>query len=235
MSGTKRSEETSSLQKFKMVRMKRADLKAAPWNPRKINDRQKAALKSSLSKYGLVSPIVYNETTGNIVGGHQRVHAMDCLEHTKNYYLDVAVISVTEKEEVALNIALNNQSAMGEFDLAKVSDLAEQFDLKLDDDFLFDRDDLLVSFGMDLGDSVQKRDATADEALMQSIKDRKKEVREKFKAMDSDFRDQDGGGQAVLQVVFADLKQMQATLRESGLPEDVRVVSAGDFLELPKP
>lgn len=159
---------------------------------------------------------------------------MDCLERTKNYLLDVAVIAVSEKEEVALNIALNNQSAMGEFDLAKVSDLAMQFDLKLDDDFLFDRDDLLVSFGMDLGDTVQKRDASADEALMQSIKDRKKEVREKFKAMDVDFRDQDGSGQAVLQVVFSSIEQMQATLRESGLPEDVRVVSAGDFIELPE-
>jgi hypothetical protein len=63
-----------------------------------------------------------------------------------------------------------------------VKSLSEEFSLDLGTDLLFDRDDLLVSFGMDLQDAgVQKRSADASPELMQEIKDRKKLVREKYK------------------------------------------------------
>ena len=203
----------------------------APYNPRKISDRNRANLKASLEKSGLVMPIVLNSRTGTVVGGHQRLSAMDSLMRTKKYALDVAVIDVDEKEEVALNIALNNGSAMGEFDFVAVKSLSEEFNLDLETDFLFDRDDLLVSFGVDLGDvAVQKRDASADEALMQAIRDRKKEVREKFKGTKESEGDYTSEVKGVLTVVFDREKDLEDFLEANGVDRSKRVVHSREVV-----
>jgi len=100
-------------------------LKGAPYNPRRISDANKAKLKKSLGKNGLVGTITWNKRTGHVVGGHQRLAAIDSLEGSKDYLLDVAVIDVDEAEEKAINIALNNQSAMGDWDFEELGKLLE--------------------------------------------------------------------------------------------------------------
>ena len=54
-----------------------ADLK--PWrkNPRKISDKDLAALKRSMQEFGDLGAIVFNLTTGHLVGGHQRLKNLD--------------------------------------------------------------------------------------------------------------------------------------------------------------
>ena len=50
-------------------------LKPAKYNPRKDlkpGDPAYEKIKRSLHDFGYVDPIVWNEVTGNIVGGHQR-------------------------------------------------------------------------------------------------------------------------------------------------------------------
>jgi hypothetical protein len=49
-----------------------ADLRPAAYNPRLITPTQKLALRDSYLKYGDLSGITFNTTTGNLVGGHQR-------------------------------------------------------------------------------------------------------------------------------------------------------------------
>ena len=53
-----------------------ADLKPAPYNPRSSNKRQEQNLKDSLTKFGVVEPIIFNKQTGYIVGGHFRVREL---------------------------------------------------------------------------------------------------------------------------------------------------------------
>ena len=49
--------------------------KLIPWdkNPRKISKEQMEALERSMTEFGYVEPIVWNEDTGHVVGGHQRL------------------------------------------------------------------------------------------------------------------------------------------------------------------
>lgn len=50
------------------------DLKPAPYNPRldlQPGDPDYEKLKRSIQEFGLVEPIVFNERTGYVVGGHQ--------------------------------------------------------------------------------------------------------------------------------------------------------------------
>jgi len=60
----------------------------------------------------MVEPIIVNDTTGNIVGGHQRLKVLieDGIKST-----DVVVVELPESEERALNVTLNNPHITGDF------------------------------------------------------------------------------------------------------------------------
>src|ERR1039457_1856925 len=93
--------------------MKLQDLHPATYNPRTISDRAMGGLTNSMERFGVVQPIVWNKRTGNIVGGHQRYKV---LVEKGEKEVDVVVVDVDEKEELALNITLNNPEIQGEFD-----------------------------------------------------------------------------------------------------------------------
>ena len=115
-----------------------ADLTPADYNPRQISDRALAGLRESVTRFGLVQPIIVNQRTGNVVGGHQRLKVLGAEGVTDT---DVVVVDIEAKEERALNVALNNPHISGDFtdDLdsmlsAIASDTPELFDaLRLDD------------------------------------------------------------------------------------------------------
>ena len=50
-----------------------------PWrkNPRKISDKELAELKRSMETFGDLGGVVFNLTTGHVVGGHQRLKNLD--------------------------------------------------------------------------------------------------------------------------------------------------------------
>lgn len=111
-----------------------SELKPADYNPRKDlqpGDAEYEKLKRSLTEFGYVEPVIWNKTTGNIVGGHQRLKVLEELGHTD---VDVIVVELDETREKALNIALNKIS--GEWDNDRlallIADLdASDFDAEL--------------------------------------------------------------------------------------------------------
>ncbi len=113
----------NKFEKYEIVEIQRSDIRNAPYNPRKINDDAKRKLKKNIQEVGLLTPIVWNETTGNIVSGHQRISQLDTLCKGKDYSLRVAKVVLDEKTEKEQNIFMNNSHAQGEFDLDKLEDL----------------------------------------------------------------------------------------------------------------
>lgn len=108
-----------------------SSLNAAPYNPRKMPDEQMARLMRGIEAFGLVDPIIVNQATGNIVGGHQRVEAAKRLKLAQ---VPVVHVSLDRDQEKALNLALNKIS--GEWDLDALRDIlgdlsGEGFDLDL--------------------------------------------------------------------------------------------------------
>ena len=146
----KLKESGSEMQKLKLE-----DLKPAPYNPRKIDDKSKKALFESIKKFGDISGIVWNKTTGNLVCGHQR------LEVLKQKYPDLKIVDNViiaggkkfpirivewdiETEKLA-NIAAYSQYVAGEFDYPKLDDILGELKLaKMDDIKLLRLDELLV-------------------------------------------------------------------------------------------
>ncbi|HTN00897.1 MAG TPA: ParB N-terminal domain-containing protein, partial [Planctomycetaceae bacterium] len=85
-----------------------ADLKPAPYNPRrplKPGSPGWKRLERSIREFDLVQPIVWNETTGHVVGGHQR---LEILKHQGHTTIDAVVVKLPLEREKALNVALNN-------------------------------------------------------------------------------------------------------------------------------
>lgn len=116
----------SKFQKFDTDVISRSQIKGAEYNPRIISEDAKKRLRKMIAKHGLVQPLVWNRRTGNLVAGHQRLAALDSLERSQNYDLQVAVVDVNEREERVLNVQLNNPSMQGEWDLDKLAELSEE-------------------------------------------------------------------------------------------------------------
>ena len=55
----------------------RSQIKEAPYNPRIIGEGAEKRLRAFIKKHGLFGTIIWNERTGNIVSGHQRLKALD--------------------------------------------------------------------------------------------------------------------------------------------------------------
>lgn len=114
------------LEKYETVVVKRDTIFGADYNPRKITEEARKKLKKLLQTHGMVQPPIVNKRTMRIVGGHQRIDIMDTILRKKDYELTVAMIDVDEKEEVKINISLNNTSAQGSWDI----DLLEQIKIE---------------------------------------------------------------------------------------------------------
>ena len=107
---------------FKKIRLDK--LKLADNNPRMITNRHFQGLLNSIRRFGLVEPIVWNEQTGRIVGGHQRYRALVELGVTEAI---VVVVDMSIEEEMAANLTLNNPAIEGEFD-EPIGDLLKQLE-----------------------------------------------------------------------------------------------------------
>jgi len=77
---------------------KTVDLLLADYNPRKDlkpGDKEYEKLKRSLEQFGYVEPVIWNKTTGCIVGGHQRLKVLmdmgidEFMQICRNFNIDV--------------------------------------------------------------------------------------------------------------------------------------------------
>ena len=89
---------------------KTAELIPAEYNPRKDlkpGDPEYEKLKRSLEQFGYVEPVIWNKTTGRVVGGHQRLKVLIDMGIQE---VECVVVELNEEKEKALNIALNKIS-----------------------------------------------------------------------------------------------------------------------------
>ena len=96
-----------------------ADLLPADYNPRKDlkpGDAEYEKLKRSIEQFGYVEPVIWNKTTGRVVGGHQRLKVLMDMGITE---VECVVVEMDESQEKALNIALNKIS--GDWDKDKLA------------------------------------------------------------------------------------------------------------------
>ncbi|MPM13931.1 hypothetical protein SDC9_60291 [bioreactor metagenome] len=137
----------------------------ADYNPRKDlkpGDPEYEKLKRSLSEFGYVEPVIWNKTTGHVVGGHQRLKVLIDTGMTE---VECVVVEMGEEKEKALNVALNKIN--GDWDKDKLSLLiadlqGADFDVSLTG---FDAPDIDALFKDAQRKGVQDDDFDIDAAL----------------------------------------------------------------------
>jgi ParB-like chromosome segregation protein Spo0J len=103
-------------------------LRPAPYNPRQVLRPDEPAyhkLAASLREFGLVEPLIWNELTGHVVGGHARLRILKEMGATD---VPVSVVRLSLEREKALNVVLNNREAQGRFDAGKLTQLLEDLE-----------------------------------------------------------------------------------------------------------
>jgi DNA modification methylase len=111
-------------------KMEISSINPAAYNPRKDlqpGDPEYEKLKRSIQEFDIVEPLIWNERTGNLVGGHQRLKVLQDLGYTE---VEVSVVDMDSAKEKALNIALNKIS--GEWDFPLLKDLLLELDGEID-------------------------------------------------------------------------------------------------------
>ena len=208
----------SKYENFEFRTISRSQIKNAEYNPRFMGEKEKKRLRAAIKENGLVSALTWNQRTGNLVGGHQRLSQLDALEKNSNYDLTVCVIDVDERQEAKLNVQLNNPSMQGEWDIDKLFEMTETFDLSMDDmgfsatdaAYLFDGDEKFV-------DLFETPEATTEKNKLQQIKDGRKEAAKNYK--------NDQRADFMLMVVFKDADERAAFMRRIHVPNYERYVT----------
>ena len=136
-----------------------------------------------------MQPITWNKRTGNLVSGHQRLACIDAIEGGDDYKLDVAVVDLSEADEKAQVVFMNNQDAMGFWD----TELLDQLLHELPDVSHAGFDDTTLQVLLDSPDFApmfqeKENEATESAELIAEMKEAKKEYRqEQAKRDDTEF------------------------------------------------
>ena len=162
----------SKYENFEFRTISRGQIKNAEYNPRYMGEKEKKRLRAAIKENGLVSALTWNERTGNLVGGHQRLEQLDALEKSGDYDLTVCGVNVDPKQEAKLNVQLNNPSMQGDWDVDKLYQMTEMFDLTMDDmgfsdidaAYLFDGDEKFL-------DLFETPDATAEKEKIAAMRE----------------------------------------------------------------
>jgi hypothetical protein len=208
--GLKKDLKVMGLENFEMRKVHRRDLKGAPYNPRILDDNAKRKLRAGLERHGMVSPITWNERTGNIVGGHQRLSQLDSLAGSDDYEITVARIDVDDGREKEINILLNNTHAMGDWDMEALNNLVKDPAIVLAGTG-FDHSDLFQLFG---DSPLIERNEKLDE-----LADKVREARDRYNAIE----DNNTATNAVdfyMVVVFRDTGQRDRFLKAVKMPDN---------------
>jgi hypothetical protein len=240
--------------KSEVVELNRSAIQLASYNPRLITEEGKKALKRIIKKYGLVGGIVVNKRDGKIilVSGHQRITVMDELQkydrktHENDYKLRVDMITVDEKTEKELNIAMNNPNAQGTWDRDKLAEMIPDIEYKdvglseadlslLGLDYMFkteEENDLANSLG-DLMQEVEEENE-AEKAQRQAEKQAEraakvahmKEVKEQVKQASNKAA---GDMDAYLMLSFDNMENKNRFLQRFGYDADSKFIKGEDF------
>lgn len=142
----------SKYQKGEERHILRSQIKEAPYNPRVIGEGAEKRLRKNIKKIGLLGTLIWNERSGNLVSGHQRLKQLDAIEgypvKVADYEVRVTAVDLSDKEEREANVFLNNPSAQGEWELDKLAGLIIDDGIEYTD-MGFTDTDMSVLFGGD--------------------------------------------------------------------------------------
>ena len=135
---------------MKIVKRKISELIRAEYNPRKLTKVQEQDLKDSLTRFGLVDPVLINinkERENIIIGGHQRVKVWESMGNTE---VDCIELDLTLDKERELNVRLNKNTGVWNEELLKdYFEFEELIEWGFTPDEIFEEEEKVVEGNID--------------------------------------------------------------------------------------
>jgi ParB family chromosome partitioning protein len=100
----------------KTIDLEIKQLKSAPWNPNRMDDEMTYRLKESISRYGLVEPLVVRkkDDTYEVLSGNQRLKVLQDMDFKQ---VPCVVIELSDSNAMLLAQALNGLKGEDDFAL----------------------------------------------------------------------------------------------------------------------
>ena len=163
---------------MELEKVKIEELEPATYNPRQISTKQFNDLKESITKFGMVDPLIVNKNSYTIVGGHQRYKICKQLGYKE---IGCIILDLDKEQERELNIRLNKNT--GEFDM---DILANEFDIQELTEWGFKEIDLDINIDKLVEDTedvailtIKEDDLIKAEQLYKELKERGFDVKKK--------------------------------------------------------
>ncbi len=100
----------------------------APYNPRAIDEAALKRLTALLETHGFVDPVIARREDRLLIGGHQRLKANALRKKPDAKVPCVFLEGVSDEHAKALNIALNNPGAQGQYQPDQLAELLAELD-----------------------------------------------------------------------------------------------------------
>ena len=221
--------EKSKHQRYVIETVLRSSIKEHPKNPRKITDSAKKKLRDKMKDVGLLQPLIVNRTSGYLLSGHQRLATLDSLERYKpggkDYGVEVSMVELDDKAEIAMLVFLNNPSSMGQWDtdvLADLGDTASFEDMgfdRLDVELMFDGDARFESL---FEDAAPVKEAKND---IEQLRADRKDTNKNMKDVSIDY---------YVTVVCKDQAEKEKLMKHLGIPKGEMYISPSEIFSLAK-
>ncbi len=231
--------EKTKHQRYQTETVLRSSIKEHPQNPRRITDSAKKKIRDKMKEVGLLQPLIVNKRTGYLLGGHQRLAALDSLERYKegktDYKLDVAMVDLDEKAEIDMLVFLNNPSAQGAWDTDILAGLG---DITSFEDMGFDRVDVELLFDGDSRMNLTFEDNFATEESKGALESIKAENRKtgRQSGLDAFEQQKDKGRDLSIDyyatIVCKDAAEKEALMKHLGIPKGEVYISPAEIFAL---
>lgn len=210
--------------------IKRSEIRFAPYNPRKIDKKVVEEIRKNIKRVGYLGGIVWNKLSGNLVGGHKRIEAMDIIfnyDGKNNYDVKVEVVEFDDKTEKEQNIFLNNKRVQGETDYELLSIILP--DITIENTGLLDYD-LNIINSLIPNNSFGKNNDIIQDA--NELKNTAKKTKEEVKQIKADIKEQNKENQRAshFTIVFKTYDEKAEYLESIGINGDTSMITASEYL-----
>jgi hypothetical protein len=233
--------------------MKRSEISACPFNPRKISPYNRRKLRDKIQKTGLLNALVFNRKTGHLLSGHQRLSILDDLEGNDRYEMDVNVVDLPESEEKSMVVFFNNaMQTQGEYDWQQFDDALRAGEIDIEDcgftldglSLVYDETGLEAWFlpgASEEAPAVEELDAIIEEGVdAEQAEEEERNTAEEiegFRARKKAYDAQqaaENSAHFVLTIIFPDEAHKAAYAKLCGLSLDVKYIDARDLVLAPR-
>lgn len=144
------------------------------------------------------------------------------------------MVDIPLKDEVRMNVVLNNTDNQGYFDFGLLQKLSDEYQLDVMDDFGFSEEVVNIEFPdvqevieSEAGEAPEIRSASEEDIAL--MKEKKKEGRERFKDIQEEFGNWRTDAKGVVTVVFEKESEKREWLKGHGLDENANVLHIYDI------